>query len=63
MKGQILDIFPEGEDSFRACVLEIIEGSDYPVKVVNLDNGGQTFRQHCECELPIINNVFELPGV
>lgn len=58
MKGQILDVYPEGESSFRACVIELINGDEGLVKVVNLETGEITERHLWECEDPIINNIF-----
>jgi hypothetical protein len=60
MKGQILDIFPEGGSAFRACVLEVIGGDEEIARVVNLDTGEVSMRHHWECEEPIIENVFDL---
>ena len=60
MKGQILDIFPEGENSFRACVIEVVGGDEEMAKVVNLDTGEVSERHYWECECAIIDNVFEL---
>lgn len=60
MKGQILDVYPEGGETFRACVLEVIGGGDELAVVVNLDTGEKLSVKSRDCWLPIIDNVFEL---
>lgn len=60
MKGQILDVYMEGHDSFRACVLEVMGGDKEIVTVINLENGKKLQVFFHECEEPIIDNVFEL---
>lgn len=64
MKGQILDIYPEGKPTYRACVIELVadglvEGEE-AVKVVNLGTGENNIVGHYECELPIIENIFKI---
>lgn len=58
MKGAILDVYPEGCDAFRACVLDDRneEGLFY---VVNLENGERGYYADFECEKPIITNIFD----
>jgi len=63
MKGQILDIFPEGKDSYRACVIEVHGGDEEIARVVNLDNGEISMVHHWECEEPIIDNVHDLDAI
>lgn len=66
MKGQILDVYPEGKQPFRACVLEVLDNhfddnnGTGGVKVVCLDTGEVTVRRHWECENPVIENVFDV---
>jgi len=64
MKGQILDVYPEEEETFRACVLEVIDnhfdGNEQGVKVVCLNTGEASIRHHGECEYPVIKNVFDI---
>lgn len=60
MKGNILDVYKEGCDTFRACVLEVVSGDDQLAKVVNLDTGEIETVKYYECETPVINNVFDL---
>ena len=58
MNGQILDVYPEDENPFRACVLEVIGGDEGLAKVVNLKTGEITERHHWECEEPVIDDIF-----
>lgn len=58
MKGQILDVYPEGDDSFRACVLEVVGGDKQLARVVNLETGETSYRGFHECESPIIDDIF-----
>jgi hypothetical protein len=58
MKGNILDVYPEGEEIFRACVLEVM-GNNI-LYVLNLSNGKKSMRSACECEYPLINDIFHL---
>jgi hypothetical protein len=60
MKGSILDIYPEGKDAFRACVLEVIGGDKEIAKVINLDTGEKSEHSKDECSEPVIENVFEV---
>lgn len=58
--GCILDVYPEGERSFRACVLEISGNGNDLARVVNLKTGRSSLRGFCECELPVIADIFNL---
>lgn len=58
IKGQILDVYPEGRNSFRACVLGVDEKFSEIIKVVNLDTGKEDRVRKHECEAPIIFNIF-----
>jgi len=58
MKGQILDVYPEGEETFRACVLEDVSDKEL-ARVVNLDTGETSYRGYEECEEPIIDDIFK----
>ena len=59
-KGSIVDIYKEGCDTYRACVLNVIGGPEELAKVVNLETG-KINEVHCwEVEGPVIQNVFEL---
>ena len=58
MKGQILDIFPEGGTTFRACVLEVPSDEEL-IRVVDLNTGEISMRKSFECALPIIENIFD----
>ena len=63
MKGQILDVYPENEDAFRVCVLDVDDGyfdGETGVKVVCLATGEITVRHDWECEEPVIENIFTL---
>ena len=60
MKGSILDVYPEGEASFRACVLEVTGSDNDLVRVVNLETGETSLRGICECESPVIKDIFNL---
>lgn len=63
MKGQILDVYAEGEPTFRACVLELMDGGNEIVRVINLDTGETSMRGCCECEKAVIENIFNIDGV
>jgi hypothetical protein len=58
MKGQILDVHPEGGGTFRACVLDGANNQGL-IYVINLDTGGRVYCAKYECDAPIIENIFE----
>lgn len=60
MKGQILDVYAEGESTFRACVLEVMGGDNDLARVVNLNTGETSLRGFCECEPAVIENIFDV---
>jgi hypothetical protein len=66
MKGSIIDAHPEGEFTFRACVLDVAVFGDGGVagdtllKIVNLDTGETTVIFDYECESPVIEDIFSL---
>ena len=64
MKGQILDVYPEGKETFRACVLdkddEYFEGKEIGIKVVNLMTGDISTVHYGECSDPVIDDVFNV---
>jgi hypothetical protein len=64
MKGQILDVYPDGKEAFRACVIDVLdnqfEGGEQGVLVVCLKTGDNTIRHHWECENPVIENIFDV---
>ena len=62
MKGQILDVYPEGSDTYRACVLEVIGGEDELAKVVDLSTGEIKDAHYYECENPVIDDIFAVEG-
>ena len=62
MKGQILDVYPEGKETYRACVLEVIGGEDELARVLNLSNGEIREVTYSECSEPVIDDIFEIEG-
>jgi len=63
MKGQILDVYPESHDAFRACVLDVDDGyfnGKTGIKVVCLATGEVTVHHEYECEDPVIKNIFAI---
>lgn len=56
-KGSIIDVYPEGGPTFRACVLSV-DGKFF--KVINLETGEVADKIHYECEDPIIDNIFNI---
>lgn len=59
-KGAILDVYFEGEQSFRACVFDV--ASNNGLWVINLNNGDKRLANDGEYERPVIKNVFEIQG-
>lgn len=56
--GAILDVYLEGEPTFRACVLSVTcSGS---IWVVNLTTGNKHFVYKDQYEEPVIGNIFSL---
>ena len=63
MKGQILDVYPEGEETFRACILEVMGEQMDLVRVVNLGTGETSLRGISECDSPIIKSIFDVDTI
>lgn len=60
MKGQIIDIYPEGSETYRACVLHDYE--DF-VAVIDLTSGMIFDVSLEECSAPLIMDIFNLKGI
>ena len=60
MKGQIIDVHPEGKLTFRACVLRVIGGEEELADVVCLNTGEKRSVHYWECSEPLIENIFDL---
>ena len=59
MKGQILDVYPEGSKTFRACVLDGPNEYDF-IYVVDLNTGDTLWASSDECGKWIIKNIFDI---
>lgn len=57
-KGSIVDIYPEGETSFRACILEVADNDCF--HVVSLHDGERSVRCASEIESSVIENIFDI---
>ncbi len=62
MIGIILDIYPEGKETFRACILEEQEEKG-TVHAVNLKTGVTTCHKLSECGDTLIDDIFDLTYV
>lgn len=60
MIGAILDIYFEGEPSFRACVIDT--ASNGGLWVINLKTGEKRLANEGEYEQPVIKDIFAVAG-
>ena len=60
MIGAILDIYFEGEPSFRACVFDV--ASNGGLWVINLKTGEKRLANEYEYEPPVIKDIFAVEG-
>jgi len=57
--GQIVDVYPEGKDSFRACVMGV-DTEDEVLHVLDLKTALIHPVRDWEVEAPLIDDIFSL---